>query len=130
MRSPSNTVIKIVYFFKQSCRTCYLFQSDILLDQYPDSIDDRGYLFTPYEPIEDEPIPEVSPQSKITCMYCSKVFAHKRYLVDHLNTHTGKKPHICKYCSKAFTQRASRNRHVKLCHKDIISQLNDINNLL
>ncbi|GBL88070.1 hypothetical protein AVEN_133724-1 [Araneus ventricosus] len=58
--------------------------------------------------------------NKYCCQYCSKCFTRKRSLMDHHNIHTGKRPYVCEFCSKTFTQRASCNRHVKLCHQDIL----------
>ena len=32
------------------------------------------------------------------CPFCQKGFVVKRRLEDHINTHTGKKPYVCKIC--------------------------------
>ncbi|CAL1269876.1 unnamed protein product [Larinioides sclopetarius] len=67
------------------------------------------------------PATESTVSQNFCCEYCPKAFSRKRYLLDHLNIHTGKRPHICKFCLKNFTQRASCNRHMKLCHPELVN---------
>ncbi|GIY73886.1 hypothetical protein CDAR_601061 [Caerostris darwini] len=66
------------------------------------------------------PAIESTAQPNFSCEFCAKSFNRRRYLLDHLNIHTGKRPYVCKFCSKNFTQRASCNRHMKLCHPELV----------
>ncbi|PRD26399.1 UNVERIFIED_CONTAM: topi [Trichonephila clavipes] len=81
-----------------------------------------GFDYDEGQTITQPPLPvsENTNQSNLCCEFCSKVFYRKRYLLDHLNIHTGERPYICEFCTKSFTQRASRNRHMKLCHPELL----------
>ncbi|KAJ7814182.1 hypothetical protein B0H13DRAFT_461703 [Mycena leptocephala] len=49
------------------------------------------------------------------CKYCSAGFTAKHNLRNHLNSHEGKRPHVCVSCSVSFTTRGVRRRHEKTC---------------
>ena len=36
------------------------------------------------------------------CEHCGKGFAASQSLKDHVNLHTGERPHVCKFCGKSF----------------------------
>ncbi|KAK2155293.1 hypothetical protein LSH36_243g01053 [Paralvinella palmiformis] len=71
---------------------------------------------------EPQSIPELlrSATGKFHCPYCEKAYRFKHTLKDHINTHFGKRPHVCKYCSDAFTHFASLCAHIKRRHKEHI----------
>ncbi|GFW64637.1 hypothetical protein TNCV_700431 [Trichonephila clavipes] len=103
----------------------YLFTSESDSQLFPSyDLFSRSYGFDYDEgqTITQPPLPvsENTNQSNFCCEFCSKVFYRKRYLLDHLNIHTGERPYICEFCTKSFTQRASRNRHMKLCHPELL----------
>ena len=48
---------------------------------------------------------------------CSRVFdSQKATLQDHLNLHTGDKPHKCNYCAVHFAHKPGLRRHLKDIH--------------
>ena len=54
---------------------------------------------------------------KYTCPMdgCNKTFDRTAFYEDHMNTHTGSKPHECQICSTKFSSRYERNDHFKRC---------------
>ena len=53
---------------------------------------------------------------RFKCKYCGKIFKHGQYLQDHINTHTGERPHECNFCHKTFASGANRNSHIRQAH--------------
>lgn len=53
-------------------------------------------------------------QSNHTCPECGESFNHKKILIRHLVTHTGKRPYACSQCKKAFTQSVNLRRHQRI----------------
>ena len=41
-----------------------------------------------------------------TCSFCGKRFLRQAHMLQHENTHTGRKPYECKVCGKAFCYNA------------------------
>ncbi|XP_072472232.1 zinc finger protein 426-like isoform X2 [Notamacropus eugenii] len=52
------------------------------------------------------------------CKECGKSFRGKRYLENHLRTHTGEKPFECSECGKAFSASQYLSRH-QIIHIDL-----------
>ncbi|XP_052862821.1 zinc finger protein 883-like [Anopheles cruzii] len=52
------------------------------------------------------------------CPHCPGKFALQSYLKDHIRTHTGEKPFMCKVCSKTFHAASSLHAHKKIHNKD------------
>ncbi|KAF8598857.1 hypothetical protein BDV93DRAFT_560883 [Ceratobasidium sp. AG-I] len=52
------------------------------------------------------------------CNFCKKEFRRPGALNDHLNTHTGERPHICPYCPASFAAKSNLSRHKKTQHSD------------
>ena len=50
---------------------------------------------------------------------CGKIFKAGFVLQDHMNIHTGQKPHICQYCKQGFASKANKYAHVKATHLGI-----------
>ena len=48
------------------------------------------------------------------CTMCGKKFTRSFHLKNHLNSHTGTRPHSCTECGKAFTRDNDRKRHEKI----------------
>ena len=61
-------------------------------------------------------LPSERTNGKYKCPFCPKVYGFKHNLKDHINKHTGRKPHICKYCGMNFTFLASLCGHIKRRH--------------
>ncbi|XP_068159981.1 zinc finger protein 628 [Drosophila tropicalis] len=53
---------------------------------------------------------------KFPCMFCEKSFKMRRYLEEHIATHTGDRPIACPYCEMAFRCRSNMYTHVKSKH--------------
>ena len=56
---------------------------------------------------------------KCTVPGCGKIFKAGFVLQDHMNIHTGQKPHICQYCKQGFASKANKYAHVKAAHLGI-----------
>ncbi|EDV92236.1 zinc finger protein 865 [Drosophila grimshawi] len=54
--------------------------------------------------------------NKFPCMFCEKSFKMRRYLEEHVATHTGDRPIACAYCNTAFRCRSNMYTHVKTKH--------------
>ena len=50
-------------------------------------------------------------QKKYRCDTCGKGFIDNWKLSDHMNVHTGEKPHKCKFCSASFASRGTHAMH-------------------
>ncbi|XP_030378117.1 zinc finger protein 236 [Scaptodrosophila lebanonensis] len=55
---------------------------------------------------------------KFPCMYCEKSFKMRRYLEEHVATHTGDRPIACSYCDMSFRCRSNMYTHVKTKHNE------------
>lgn len=55
----------------------------------------------------------VHAEPKYRCNMCDKAFVRSAVLKNHINTHTGERPHMCLICQKRFTQVASLQKHIK-----------------
>lgn len=60
--------------------------------------------------------PKVAAAHKFPCMFCDKSFKMRRYLEEHVATHTGDRPIACAYCNMAFRCRSNMYTHVKTKH--------------
>ncbi|KAH8386730.1 hypothetical protein KR093_002333 [Drosophila rubida] len=58
----------------------------------------------------------VAAAHKFPCMFCDKSFKMRRYLEEHVATHTGDRPIACAYCNTAFRCRSNMYTHVKTKH--------------
>ncbi|XP_072890027.1 zinc finger and BTB domain-containing protein 26-like isoform X1 [Hemitrygon akajei] len=52
------------------------------------------------------------------CLLCDKVFRKNARLAQHINVHTGFKPHCCTVCGRTFTQKRSLKDHMNLHNGD------------
>lgn len=52
------------------------------------------------------------------CTVCQKGFVQKRKYQDHMNIHTGERPHNCQFCSKTFADTANCLKHMRESHAD------------
>ena len=50
---------------------------------------------------------------KYQCPSCPKGFVFKRRFEDHVNTHTGEKPYICKICEHSCANYNNYLAHVR-----------------
>ena len=47
------------------------------------------------------------------CPFCEKGFVSKRRFDDHINTHTGKKPYLCKICEHSTANYDNHLAHIR-----------------
>lgn len=50
------------------------------------------------------------------CPICNHHFQFKHHLLDHMNTHTNRRPYSCGICRKAYVRPGSLSAHMKLHH--------------
>ena len=55
-------------------------------------------------------------KERLRCQHCHKMFKKLPELRDHINTHTGERPHVCKYCEKTFASKANQYAHMRQAH--------------
>ena len=69
----------------------------------------------------DRHVRMVHNQEKTECEICGKMLgALSAYKIrDHMNTHTGHKPHKCKFCGQAFADNSNKISHEKSVHLGI-----------
>ena len=58
-------------------------------------------------------------EKKFRCEVCGKGFVNENKLQDHVNAHTGARPHLCKFCGRGFAADGTRWRHEKSCSKNM-----------
>ena len=51
------------------------------------------------------------------CKYCGKIFKGGPKMRDHINTHTGEKPHVCQHCGKTFASKGNKYAHIRQSHQ-------------
>ncbi|XP_052862830.1 zinc finger protein 431-like [Anopheles cruzii] len=52
------------------------------------------------------------------CPHCLRKFALRSQLKDHIRTHTGEQPFMCKVCSKTFQVASNLHKHMLIHNKD------------
>ncbi|NXR83522.1 ZN438 protein, partial [Pycnonotus jocosus] len=52
------------------------------------------------------------------CHVCNHTFQFKHHLQDHMNTHTSRRPYICRICRKAYIHSGRLSTHMKLHHNE------------
>ena len=55
-------------------------------------------------------------KERLRCQHCGKIFKKLPELRDHINTHTGERPHVCKYCGKTFASSGNMHAHIRQGH--------------
>ena len=58
-------------------------------------------------------------EGKYNCPFCPKRYRFKHSLKDHINKHTGNRPHQCKHCSLRFIHLSSLCAHVRRRHSQV-----------
>ncbi|XP_014601679.1 PREDICTED: zinc finger protein 2 homolog [Polistes canadensis] len=71
-----------------------------------------------------------------SCETCGKKYSSRNLLEEHINTHTGARPHVCETCNKNFASKYTYKAHIKThqirprpfrcsqCNKTFLSQQN------
>jgi len=57
-------------------------------------------------------------EMKYCCKFCNKGFVCKSKYLDHLNIHTGEKPHTCKFCPRKFSDACNKIKHMREAHTE------------
>ena len=52
------------------------------------------------------------------CAECGKGFVTQEKFKNHMNIHTGERPHSCDYCERKFTDSSNRNKHMREAHTE------------
>jgi len=60
----------------------------------------------------------VPSKMRFYCQSCDKGFILTSQYQDHMNIHTGERPHVCKYCTKTFSDRNNRLKHMRESHSE------------
>ena len=102
MKLQTNIVLVISHIKnhheKKQCTDCGKMFADVKM---------KCHIFSKHRAISDRPL---------KCEFCGKGFIFKKQLQEHLNIHTGEKPHLCKFCGAAFNATGSRHNHERLVH--------------
>ena len=53
------------------------------------------------------------------CALCGRVLTRMDSFKEHMNVHTGVRPHTCDKCGKSFSRYSQRSKHMKLEHSDV-----------
>ncbi|NWQ67849.1 ZN438 protein, partial [Neopipo cinnamomea] len=59
-----------------------------------------------------------TPKPLHRCPVCNRPFQFKHHLQDHMNSHTKKRPYICRVCQKAYIHAGRLSTHMKLHHSE------------
>ena len=93
------------------CRFC-----GVLLVQPPcKKVDHIGHLKRIHN-VNVEKISREKDPEKHKCLECGKILKDAPGLRDHINTHTGERPHVCKYCGKTFASSGNMHAHIRQAH--------------
>ena len=57
-------------------------------------------------------------EKRFKCTFCTKGFTTNQRLKDHVNTHTGEKPFVCKYCGFASGNGTNIRKHEREVHEE------------
>jgi len=61
-------------------------------------------------------------QKPFYCQPCDKGFVTKALFSDHMNIHTGERPHTCYFCERTFKSHANRHLHMKDAHNELYEE--------
>ena len=54
-----------------------------------------------------------APVKRYPCKQCHRAYERRSELADHMNSHTGAKPHLCDICAKGFAHKRALDVHRK-----------------
>ena len=58
-------------------------------------------------------------EKNFLCSECGKKFAAKKNLIEHLNIHSGKRPHVCQHCNASFIQLSAYSKHLFIHNEEL-----------